>query len=336
MAAYALLLALGSLLPLHGWDTARWSSAFVTAPLPPYITRTDISTNFLVYVPFGYLLALAFRRPRRRWLAVALATLAGLATSLGLESLQQLVPGRIASNLDVFLNTLGVATGAVISPHHQRLRRAARRIAQWRRRWFGPGLAVDAGLALLLLWGLAQFSLLPMPGAGWLELHLRALDTSLGGLDRLNLRWFAALTLELLAVGAFTACLTRPGRYVSAMTLLFVLAFALKLLTATILLRLKVVGGVLSVETLAGFLVAYWLLLNPLVSRHRQALAAMFLSLVIAVRLGLAEYLLLPDASLLNIVGLAKAAASLWPYLALLVLLSPFPRAGPRRRPSDR
>lgn len=323
LAGYVALVVFSSLLPFRGWgDLAGWSAAFLSAPLPPYITRTDITTNFLVYVPLGYMLALALSRPRHRGRAVLLASLAGMSLSLGLESLQQLVPGRIASNLDVFLNSLGTLVGGVLSLHHRRLLRAIRRTGRWRQEWFRAGRRADLALALLVLWGLAQFSLLPLPGAGWLDLHLRPIDTAPGGLDKLNLAWFAAVALEMGALGAFTACLLRPGRYVSAMALLFLLAFAVKLLAATILLKLRVVGGVLSLETLAAFLFAFWLLLNPLVARKRLATALLLLVGILLLRAWSADYLFLPKASLLNIVGLAKAAASLWPYCCLGVLLA--------------
>jgi VanZ family protein len=322
LTGYVALIVFSSLLPFHGWDSfSSWSTAFLGAPLPPYITRTDITTNFLVYVPLGYMLALVLSRPRHRGRAVLLASLAGMSLSLGLESLQQLAPGRIASNLDVFLNTLGTLSGGVLSLHHRRLLRAIRRSGRWRQDWFLAGRHTNLGLLLLLLWGLAQFSLLPVPGAGWLDLHLRPIDTTPGGLDKLNLAWFAAVALEMGTLGAFTASLLRPGRYVSAMVLLFLLAFAVKLLAATILLKLRVVGGVLSLETLAAFLFAFWLLLNPLVARKRLTTALILLAGILLLRVWSAEYLFLPKASLLNIVGLAKAAASLWPALALGVLV---------------
>lgn len=334
MVAYAALILASSLHPFSGWHPlSTWSPQFITAPLPPFITRTDLTTNFLVYAPLGYLFALALVRPRHRAFAVLLAGLAGLTLSLALESLQQLVPGRIASNLDVFLNTLGAGTGAVLSLHHHRLLRAGRHTLRWRREWFRPGLRVDLGLWLLVLWALAQFSLLPFPAAGWLDLHLRPLDTSPGGLDELNLPWFGTVFLEMAALGAYTACLLRPGRYVSATLLLFLFAFAVKLLAATVLLKLRVVGGVLSLETLAAFLLAFWLLLNPWMSRHRMLGAVTLLCSVLLLRLALAEHLFLPRASLLNIVGLAKAAASLWPWLALGVLLSRIPWARRTRPP---
>ncbi|MGQ9684701.1 MAG: VanZ family protein [Thiobacillaceae bacterium] len=323
LAGYVVLILMSSLHPYSGWRPFdAWSFEFITAPLPPFITRTDLTTNFLVYVPLGYLLALNLSQPRRRGRAVVFSTLAGMALSLTLEGLQQLIPGRIASNLDALLNTLGTLTGALLTLHHQRLLRAARWARSWRLAWFRPGLRADLGLILIVLWGLAQFSLLPMPGAGWLGLHLRPLDTAPGGLDQLNPAWFAAVGLEMAVLGAFTACLLRPGRYVSTLTLLFPLAFAIKLLAATVLLKLKVVGGVLSLETLIAFFLAFWLLLTPWVSRHRRASAIALLSAIVLLRLGLGGYLLLPPGSLLNIVGLAKAIASLWPWAALILVLA--------------
>lgn len=323
LAGYVVLILASSLHPYTGWrPLAALSFEFITAPLPPFITRTDLTTNFLVYVPLGYLLALKLAHPRRRSRAVLFSTLAGLSLSLTLEGVQQLIPGRIASNLDASLNTLGTLTGALLTLHHQRLMRAARWAHSWRLAWFRLGLRANLGLTLIGLWILAQFSLLPIPGAGWLELHLRPLDTAPGGLDQLNLAWFVAVGLEMAALGAFTACWLRPGRYVSALVLLFPLAFAIKLLAATLLLKLKVVGGVLSLETLIAFFLAFWLLLTPWVSRHRLAIAIALLVAILLMRFWLGSYLLLPKASLLNIVGLAKAVASLWPWAALITLLA--------------
>lgn len=323
LALYAALVAFGSLYPFAGLKgLEHWSGEFITAPLPRFITRNDLSTNLLAYLPLGYALALRMGLPRRRLIAILLATFVGFLYSFGMESLQQGVSGRIASNLDVFLNTLGVIIGAVLTLHHQRWLRAGRAVRRWRARWFLASPVAGFGLWLLLLWGLAQFTLQPFPGAGWLGLHLRPLDIPPGGLDQINWPWFAAAWLEMAALGAFAASLLRPGRYVGAVLSLLVVAFSVKLLAATMLLKLKVVGGVLSLETLAAFLLAFWFLLIPQISRHRQAAALLLLLTILGVRAALAGYLLWPVASLFNIVGLAKASASLWPWLALGVLLA--------------
>lgn len=319
---YAAFLAGASLMPLSGWaPLSKWSVAFLSAPWPRYITRTDLATNLLVYLPLGYALALWFSRPGHRLPGMAMGALGGLALSFVLESGQQLVPGRIASNLDMLVNGLGALSGALLALHHGRWLRALVAAERWRAGWFRPGRGATVGLALLCLWFVAQFSLLPMPGIGWLPLYLRPFDRLPNSIEGLNLPWLLSQFLEIACVGAFVACLLRPGRYVGAMALLLFSAFFAKLLTATILLKLTVVGGVLSLETLAGFLLAFWLLLLPAASRHRRGLALGCLLLILLTRLILARTPL-PTVSALNITGLALHLGALWPALALAWLLS--------------
>jgi VanZ family protein len=318
---YCAFLAVASLLPMSGLaPLSNWSTAFLSAPWPRYITRTDLATNLLVYLPLGYALALWFARPGRRATGMALGALGGLALSFVLESGQQLVPGRIASNLDMLVNGLGALSGALLALHHGRWLRALGAAERWRADWFRADRGATLGLALLGLWFATQFSLLPLPGIGWLHLHLRPFDRLPDSLEGLNLPWLLAQFLEIATVGAFVACLVRPGRYVGAMALLLFSAFFAKLLAATILLRLTVVGGVLSLETLAAFLLAFWLLLLPAASRHRRVLALGCLLLTLLTRLILARTPL-PTVSALNITGLALHLGALWPALALTWLL---------------
>lgn len=331
IALYFVFLTVGSLYPFADWlPLTDWSIGFLSDPWPRYITRTDLATNLLIYVPLGYALARWFTRPGHAGRGVITGAACSLVISLLLESGQQLLPGRIASNLDMLVNGLGALTGALLTLHHGRWLRAGHALHRWRDRWFHAGLSTHVGLTLLSLWFLTQFALLPFPGMGWLNLHLRPIDTPPGGLDQINFPWFSAVVLEMATLGAFAANLLRPGRYVSGMLLMVALAFAMKLLAATILLKLKVVGGVLSLETLAGFLLAFWLLLTPLASRHRMRFAMLMLGLTLLVRLWLADFQLWPSVSVLNIVGLAKAVAFLWPFLALVMLASYRPR--PRKR----
>ncbi|MEW5786333.1 MAG: VanZ family protein [Pseudomonadota bacterium] len=318
---YGAFLAVGSLHPFTDWQpVSAWSAGFLSAPWPRYITRTDLSTNLLVYAPLGYALALWFSPRVRRPRGVFMAALAGSLLSFVLESTQQLLPGRIASNLDLLVNSLGALTGALLALHHGRWLRALSAAGRWRGRWFRPGFATSLGLALLALWFLAQFSLLPMPGIGWLHLHLRPFDRLPDSLAGVNIPWLLALFLEMVAVGAFMACLLRPGRYVGAVVLLLLCAFFVKLLAATILLKLTIVGGVVSLEALAAFLLAVWLLLLPVASRHRHALALGGVVGSILTRLALASSPF-PATSALNITGLALHLGALWPPLALGWLL---------------
>jgi len=321
LLAYAALVVVSSLYPFTGWTGWHdWGLAFLGEPLPRYITRTDLSTNLLVYLPLGYALARLQLCQQRRRSALLVATVGGALFSVAMESLQQLLPGRITSNLDVFINTLGALVGALLALHHGRWLRAWRAAYAWRVRWFRPHGPTTLGLWLLLFWGFAHFSLQPMPGAGWLALHLRPADMAPPQLGQLNLTWFAVVFIEMLALGAFTATLLRPGRYASAMFLFVLAAFLLKLLAAAILLKLKVLGGIFSLETLVAHLLALWLLLLPVLSRHRHGLALFCLVLIAGGRLIWVEDPLWPSGSLLNIVGLASHVAALWPWLALLQL----------------
>jgi VanZ family protein len=325
LGLYSSLIVVGSLSPFSGWlGLDAWSLDFLFAPLPRYITRHDLTTNLLVYLPLGYVLTRVLATPRRRGAAIVLAVLLSALLSAGLESLQQMLPGRIASNLDVHINILGGLIGGLLALHHGRWLRAWRAFARWRRDWFRPHGLATPGLWLLLLWAFSQFALLPMPGVGWLDLHLRPIDSPPDSLAELNLPWFFAVFLEMAALGAFASCLFRPGRYVSGIILLFLAAFLLKLLAAAALLKLKVMGGILSLETLFAFLLALWFLLVPAVSRQRQRVAALLLGSIAMLRLLWVESAFWPHGSLLNIVGLASHIAAFWPWLALLQLSLPW------------
>lgn len=322
LLAYCAMIAIASLYPFVGWTAPTGQQAhFLSAPWPRYLTRNDISTNLLAYLPFGYLMALRLFRPGHRTRPILLACLAGSLLSISMESLQAWLPGRIASNLDIVLNGLGALIGGLLALHHVRWQRSWRNLQRWRNDWFLPHGVATLGLWLLLLWGLTQFALVPQPGVGWLELHLRPIDVPPDHLQQLNAPWFFAMFLEISALGAFAACLLRPGRYASAVFLLFLAAFALKLLVAAVLLKLRVLGGILSLETLAAFVLALWLLLLPSVSRHRRTVAVTLLTLILLARLWWVPSPLWPSGSLLNLIGLARHLAALWPWLALAYLV---------------
>jgi hypothetical protein len=157
---------------------------------------------------------------------------------------------------------------------------------------------------------------------GWLGIHLNQATHIPESIQMVNTPWFFATFLELIVLGTFTACLLRPGRYVGAIFLLLVIVFGLKLLAWAMLMKPKVMGGMLSPETLAGFVVALWLLLLPTVSRHRRGIAITLLAGTDLARLAFVPSPLWPNGSLLNLVGLARHLAVLWPWLALLFLLT--------------
>ena len=71
--------------------------------------------NFLGFIPFGVLLSalLLAVTDRSRGAVTVMTIICGAALSLGLELAQAWIPTRYSSLLDLSLNTLGTALGAV-------------------------------------------------------------------------------------------------------------------------------------------------------------------------------------------------------------------------------
>ncbi len=113
LAVYVAALVYASLYPFRGWRTFGWSGLhFLTEPWPRYWTWFDVFSNVLVYMPGGALLVGVLHRRLGTSAAVLAGALAGALLSLGLESLQAFLPGRVPSRLDWLTNTVGAALGA--------------------------------------------------------------------------------------------------------------------------------------------------------------------------------------------------------------------------------
>lgn len=178
---FAGLVVYASLYPFTGWRFQGVAPlAFLLAPLPQYWTGFDVVANLLGYAPLGFLLALALMRSGFPRLAWPVAVLAGLLLSLLVEMLQNLLPMRVPSNLDVALNTAGGVLGASTAWALERLG-GLRRWSQFRAYWFVPG--AGASLVLLALWPLALLYPVSVPfGLGQVaERLLAALQQMLAG-----------------------------------------------------------------------------------------------------------------------------------------------------------
>ena len=172
-AMMAALIAYASLYPFTGWrvpGVTPWS--FLALPWPPYWTGFDLTANLLGYMPLGALLFGGLVRSGHRPLrAFAWTVAAGAALSLTLEVLQNYLPHRIPSNLDLGLNTAGALLGAAFGWGVHRLGMVERWQAV-RERWFIAHSA--GGLALLLLWPVGLLFPMPAPlGMGQVLPRLR-------------------------------------------------------------------------------------------------------------------------------------------------------------------
>lgn len=157
LLVYVLLIMYGSLYPMSGWHTPEQSLwSLLSGPWPRYISRSDILVNVVVYIPVGALLTWWLHRRLPLLLAIFLATLGGIALSIGMEYLQTYLPSRVASKLDVWVNGAGSLIGAVAAWLISLFTRPDSRLFKLRHSWFLPGRLVDVGLAVLALWASFQ------------------------------------------------------------------------------------------------------------------------------------------------------------------------------------
>ena len=151
---YGALIVYASLYPFVGWRIPPVGVLeFLFLGWPRYWTWFDLISNLLGYMPLGFLLFVALVRSGRGALAAALLACAGgTLLSLTMETLQNYLPHRVSSNVDLALNALGTAAGVGVGA----LLHWHGGIAQWqklRERWFVARSA--GGMALLVLWPVA-------------------------------------------------------------------------------------------------------------------------------------------------------------------------------------
>jgi VanZ family protein len=226
---YAALIAYASLYPFAGWQFPGASPlAFLSLPWPRWWTWFDLVTNLLGYIPLGALVFGALVRSGVRVRpALLFACAAGTGLSLVMEFLQNFLPQRVASNVDLGVNALGTLGGAALG-WWVHVRGGVERWQAARERWFIARSA--GGIALLLLWPVGLLFPLPVPLGqgqvlvriqetlalwvegtslapwveGWADADLERTALSPGG-------EFALIALGLLAPCMIAFAISRPG-----------------------------------------------------------------------------------------------------------------------------
>lgn len=321
---YALLIVYASLYPLTGWhDSGAAPRDFLFAGWPRYGTTFDLVSNLLAYVPLGFFIAAALRRPLYALPAIVLAALLAASLSLLLEFTQNYLPNRVASNLDLAGNTLGALIGASGGAWRGRQLLDGLRHTHWPATRQG----IEAGLLLLGLWLLLQFDPAILPfGAG----NLRPLldipspqSFSAVGFQRTEGLIAASGVLAAMLLGGLVA----PSRQRRLFPLaILALGLAAKTLAFALMMRPQAALIWATPGSLTGLAAGITLWLAASFTPHdmQRALAAMALLAATAlVNLAPANPYL-EDAlqhwnpgQFLNFHGLTHFAATLWPYLVL-------------------
>ena len=148
---YAALIVYASLYPFIGWRVpGAGPFDYLLLGWPRWWTSFDLIANLFGYLPLGFLLFVAaIRGGRSAAVSALLACLGGTLLSFSMETLQNYLPQRVASNVDLGLNAAGTALGAALGAGLN-WRGGIDRWQRLRERWFVARSA--GGLALLVLW----------------------------------------------------------------------------------------------------------------------------------------------------------------------------------------
>ncbi len=324
---YTLLALYGSLYPFSGWrDSGIDPLDFVSSGWPRYFTGFDLAANTLAYLPLGLLWAAALLPRLGNAGALLTAGCIGFLLSLGIEAVQNYLPSRVPSNLDLACNSFGTLLGALAGLRWGRDLLDGGRLHAWRQRRFLHGPTGDQGLLLVALWLLTQLN--PetfLFGNG----NLRSL---LGLPAALAFEAGRFIELEMLTVAAQTLAIALIGTRLAAnhplLLPLAMVAAALAVKSFAIMVLMQSVHGFAwaTPGTLAGLAIglAIWRAAMRWSVGTRQALAALALMLaaVLANLMPDNPYLentlrVWQQGHFLNFNGLTRLASSLWPFLAL-------------------
>ena len=156
LLAYLLLIVYASWFPFSGWRSTGLSPfAFLNLQPQRYWTGFDVMVNIVGYMPLGALLVLSLHPRLRGMWAVLAAAVVGVLVSGTMEAVQNYLPSRVPSNLDLLTNSVGCLAGALHRRRGSRRMLLDRsRLYRLRQRWFAAH--ASQGLVLVALWPLAQ------------------------------------------------------------------------------------------------------------------------------------------------------------------------------------
>jgi VanZ family protein len=248
--AYLCLLFYGSLYPFTRWHAPAYPLMHFLPLWPDHLDKGDVLQNVLVYAPFGLLCTLWLVQAMPVLRAAALAVMLGALVSFSIETLQQFNPARVASTVDIVMNTLGSAGGAMLATTIVRHTFSGRLVLSWRDRWFRHGPLANAGLVVIGFWMLSQTSpLVPTLDIGHLRHALAGLWHALHDPHSADLARIARYALMTAGLGIMLMLLVQPGKP-AALLLAAMLA-------AVLLAKVIVVSRMLSLEAICGAALAF-------------------------------------------------------------------------------
>ena len=330
--AYSAVIIYASLQPFSGWRVPiEPFGDFLLAPWPRWVTMEDVLFNLCAYAPLGFLVSLSSRRRFTTLSAVVLATLLCSLLSLSLESIQQYLSIRIASNVDLLVNSFGGAVGALIAPlfgPHQRLGNA---LSSIRQQLSLSGVRGDAVLVLACLWLLTQLHTPAMAfGNGDFRTSLQTSPFFDFSPSAYLYAETVVVTLSITSLGLLLSSVTMVNAYYwRLLGSLVIGGLLLKTFSAWLIPRSDDIWVWLTPGVFMGLLCASALLwwLNQFSSSIRATLALLTIGAALAFingvpinpyRQTLPFVLLSRSSHILSISNIVRALSDLWPWLALI------------------
>jgi len=347
LLAYTFLIVYASLYPFADWHQFGVSPfAYLTEPFPHYWTIFDVSIDILGYIPFGFLLMLACYPFLSRWPAAILSFVVGTFVSGSMEAIQTFLPSRVASNLDLFTNSLGTLIGVIIGCLMTPLLLEKDLLRQIRVRWFTSNMS--HGLIIVVLWPFAQIypqgylfglgQIVPTLSK-WMSVYLD-IPLDLAALLRQGMLltteqyWLSETMITCCgligAVLLFLCLLQSEAPKARLVTVLIIACLSLKTLALALLFKPENAYSWLTPGAEAGLIVGCLMLYGlaftpPKVQRHLSMFMLTISLLVINFVPGNPYFTdtmsTWVQGKFLNFNGAAQFLAILWPWLALWFLL---------------
>jgi VanZ family protein len=349
LLAYLLLIVYASWFPFSGWRSSGLSPfAFLTLQMPRWWTGFDVMVNIVGYMPFGALIVLALHPAVRGMWAVLVAALVGLLVSGTMEIVQNYLPTRVPSSLDLLTNAGGCLAGALLGAWFAPMLLDRSRLYLLRRRWFAPH--ASQGLVLVALWPLAQVypqnylfgngQILPLLSewlSEWLDTDID-LVTMLRGDVPMSVEQYWLSETIITACGMTGAaltllCLTRRGApRLPLMLSLVGVGLVVKTLASSLFFAPDNALAWITPGAEGGFLIGLIMLAGlafaPQEAQRRLAVVTLVLALIVVNTIPANPYFVSTlqawqQGKFLNFNGAAQFLDMAWPVLALWFLLLP-------------
>lgn len=325
---FTLLIIYGSLYPFSGWqrpDSNIWN--FLVLRWPRHISRTDLITNFLVYVPLGFFITRSLNIRLSPLPRIFIATILGTVLSFLLECLQVFLPGRNSSLFDVLLNAAGTFAGATFAEILGDRTAMGKKLISLRQELFLPGRLIDLGLVVLVFWALSQLiPLVPSLDLGNLKYGLRPLWHILHNINSFSPYQAVVYTFNIAGLGIIASLVVKNKNRATAIFASFV--------TIVLLFKVPIVGRQLSMEAVSGLFCGLFLLVSLrrlpdpvlVIVAAVAILAAFIIDELHSAKMLLCIQCIHPfnwipfRRQMTNLMGIVSIMEGLWPFAALSFL----------------